>query len=183
MIYVAFLRSINVGSRNIKMDELRLALAKLGFAQSQTVLASGNVIFHSPAAPDIKALETGLREIFSIDIGVVVRSLAELVAMVEQDPFAAYEAGKERKFYLTMATAPIKGRLDNIASVPGDFDLVRVDKKDFFSVAFRQPGGRFGPGLNRLEKCFKDLTITTRNWNTITRIIKKGQPMIKKANQ
>ncbi len=175
MIYVAFLRSINVGSRNIKMDELRLAFAKLGFAQSQTVLASGNVIFRSPPLPDIKALESGLREIFSINIGVMVRSLAELDAMVEQDPFSACMASRDSKFYLTMAAGSIAGRLDGITGVAGDFDLVRVAEKDYFTVAFRQETGRFGAGLNKLEKCFKDLTITTRNWNTIARIIKKAR--------
>jgi len=174
MIYIAFLRSINVGSRNIKMDELALAFAKLGFRGAKTVLASGNVIFHSPVFPDIKALETGLREIFLINIGVVVRSLPELTAMVEQDPFSACQAGKDSKFYLTMAAAPVGDRLKNIASVPGDFDLVRVAEKDYFTVARRQQSGRFGAGLDRLERRFKDLTITTRNWNTIARIIKKA---------
>lgn len=174
MINVAFLRSINVGGRTIKMDELRLAFTKLGFPNSQTVLASGNVIFHSSGLVDIKALEAGLKEVFFINIGVVVRSLAELMAMVEQDPFSACIAGRDSKFYLTMAAGLIGGRLDGVTGVAGDFDLVRVAEKDYFSVALRQETGRFGAGLDKLEKCFKDLTITSRNWNTIARIIKKA---------
>ena len=137
-------------------------------------MVSGNVIFKSPSAPDIKALERGLREMFSINIGVVVRSLAELMDMAEQNPFSACKAEKDTKFYLTMAAAPIGDRLKGVAGVAGDFDLVSIGEKDYFTVAFRQQTGRFGPGLDRLEKCFRDLTITSRNWNTIARIIKKA---------
>lgn len=174
MIYIAFLRGINIGSRNIKMAELSLAFEQLGFAGAKSVLASGNLILTSPAAPDIKALEGGLKEAFSIKIGVVVRSLAELTDMAEQNPFAAYKASKDSKFYLTMAAGAISNRLEGVTGIPGDFDLVRIDEKDFFCIALRQQNGRFGPGLDRLEKCFRDLTITTRNWNTIVRIIKKA---------
>ncbi len=174
MIYIAFLRSINVGGRNVKMAELRLAFTNLGFADAQTVLASGNVVFQSPDPPDIEALQAGLRAAFDMEIGVVVRSLAELRAMVEQDPFAAFQTSRDTKFYLGLAAGPIGDRLGRVSSVAGDFALVAVHDKDYFCVAFRQQNGRFGAGLDRLEKCFKDLTITTRNWNTITRIIEKA---------
>ncbi len=174
MTYIAFLRSINVGGRNVKMDRLRLAFKNLGFANAQTVLASGNVVFQSPAPVEPEALQGGLRAAFDMKIGVVVRSLAELKALVERDPFAAYQASDDTKFYLGMAAGPIGDRLEGITSVAGDFDLVSVDDQDYFCVAFRQRTGRYGAGLDQLEKRFKDLTVTTRNWNTIARIIDKA---------
>jgi len=43
--YVALLRAINVGGRTVKMDVLRKHFARMGFANVETFIASGNVIF------------------------------------------------------------------------------------------------------------------------------------------
>ena len=49
MRYVAFLRAINVGGRVVKMDDLRRHFVSMGLSDVQTFIASGNVIFESPA--------------------------------------------------------------------------------------------------------------------------------------
>ena len=46
---VAFLRAINVGGHNVKMDRLRELFEALGLTNVETFIASGNVIFDSPA--------------------------------------------------------------------------------------------------------------------------------------
>ena len=47
--YVAFLRGINLGHRRIKMDRLRQLFEEMKFTGVATFIASGNVIFSSPA--------------------------------------------------------------------------------------------------------------------------------------
>ena len=54
--YIAFLRAINVGGHTVKMDVLRQLFESLGFANVETFIASGNVIFESKAG-NVKALE------------------------------------------------------------------------------------------------------------------------------
>ncbi|MGH8103125.1 MAG: DUF1697 domain-containing protein, partial [bacterium] len=50
--YVAFLRGINVGGHKpVRMEDLRKALGSLGFKNVRTILASGNVIFHTSWQP------------------------------------------------------------------------------------------------------------------------------------
>ncbi|GAC1511767.1 MAG: hypothetical protein NVS1B16_02780 [Pseudarthrobacter sp.] len=49
--YAVFLRGINVGGINIKMAELKDALASAGFKGVKTLLASGNVVLASPDEP------------------------------------------------------------------------------------------------------------------------------------
>ena len=44
---VAFLRAINVGGHNVKMDRLRELFEALGLSNVETFIASGNVIFDS----------------------------------------------------------------------------------------------------------------------------------------
>ena len=51
--YVALLRAINVGGHTVKMDALRKHFSRMGFANVETFIASGNVIF------DAKASEPG----------------------------------------------------------------------------------------------------------------------------
>jgi uncharacterized protein (DUF1697 family) len=44
---VALLRGVNnVGSRRVAMDDLRELFAKLGFAETKTLLNSGNILFY-----------------------------------------------------------------------------------------------------------------------------------------
>src|SRR6185369_8391120 len=54
--YVAFLRAINVGGHVVKMDQLRALFEALGFANVETFIASGNVIFDSKSK-NVAALE------------------------------------------------------------------------------------------------------------------------------
>ena len=43
--YITFLRAINVGGHTVKMDRLREIFESLGFANVETFIASGNVVF------------------------------------------------------------------------------------------------------------------------------------------
>ena len=63
--YVAFLRAVNVGGRIVKMDALRGHFAAAGFANVETFIASGNVIFdtRAKAGPALEAkIEAALEE-------------------------------------------------------------------------------------------------------------------------
>ena len=56
---IAFLRAINVGGHNVKMESLRALFEQLGFDAVETFIASGNVVFETDAAPDT-ALEAAI---------------------------------------------------------------------------------------------------------------------------
>lgn len=172
--YAAFLRGVNVGRRTVKKDELIAAFSSMGANSVQTILASGNVLFQSSTPPVVSDLEGGLAHRFGFEIGIVLRSMLEIKTLIDADPFAACKGKSDVKLYVGMASGPIGDRLDGIKSVAGDFDLVGISNCDYFAVAFKQQGGRFGAGLDALEKRFKDLLITTRNWNTLLRIAKKA---------
>ncbi len=172
--HVAFLRGVNLGRRTVKKHELIEVFTRLGFGRVETFLASGNVIFDSKSAPDAKKIENALASFFGFEIAVVLRSIKELDQLAQSQPFAAYEGDADTKLYVSMAAGPIGGRLEGISSVAGDFDLVQIRERDYFTAAFRQESGRFGSGLDQLEKRFRDLSITMRNWNTIMRILKKA---------
>jgi uncharacterized protein (DUF1697 family) len=92
--YVALLRAVNVGGTGkIAMSELRAICAELGFDRVETYIQSGNVVFDSEAATArVKAaLEARLKQHFGKPMGVLLRSAAEMAAVVKANPFPTSE--------------------------------------------------------------------------------------------
>ncbi|RFU48402.1 DUF1697 domain-containing protein [Paraburkholderia sp. DHOC27] len=90
--YAALLRAVNVGGTGkLPMSELRAMCETLGFAKVRTYIASGNVVFESQLAEKtVKAkLEKALDAYVGKPVGVLVRSGAELAAILAANPFAS----------------------------------------------------------------------------------------------
>ena len=90
MVYVAFLRGINVGGKNlVEMRALRDSFERLGFGSVRSYINSGNVIF-TAADEDPRGLETrierALERDLRLELTVVVRSLPEMESVVERIP-------------------------------------------------------------------------------------------------
>ena len=79
MRFVALLRGINVGGRNmIKMEALRATFEALGFENVKTYINSGNVAFDAVKTGDGKLaakVHDAIIKDFGFDISVMVRSL------------------------------------------------------------------------------------------------------------
>jgi len=90
---IAFLRAINVGGHVVKMDRLRGLFEKGGFANAETFIASGNVIFDLPASKKAaaveRAIEAALRDALGYEVATFLRTAAEVRAVAEHEPFTA----------------------------------------------------------------------------------------------
>lgn len=92
--YIAFLRAINVGGHTVKMDYLRTLFAEIGFANVETFIASGNVIFDSTARntkPLEARVEKHLQEKLGYAVATMIRSTAELATVAAYRPFSEAE--------------------------------------------------------------------------------------------
>jgi len=90
--YVALLRAINVGGHVVKMDVLRKQFTRLGFANVETFIASGNVLFDAPGAKPRELEERiamELERFLGYAVATFVRSPADLASVVRHEPFAA----------------------------------------------------------------------------------------------
>jgi len=93
--YAAFFGSINVGSNRVSMADLRWAFEREGFANVETVVASGNVLFDFDERPS-----DGMEELFAhmmadrFDIATfaAVRTRDQVRAAVEDNPFTGIGA-------------------------------------------------------------------------------------------
>ena len=114
--YVALLRGINVGGKNlIKMPALKACFEANGFEDVATYIQSGNVLFSSTgakAADLTERIEEMLAETFGYEATVVVRSRTQMRAVVERAPkgFGAEPAKYRYDVDLPEGPADRKGR-------------------------------------------------------------------------
>lgn len=168
--HVAFLRGINLGKRQIRMAELKACFEVMGFDKVKTLLASGNVAFETDDDRNLKArIDKAITDQFGFSVEVTLRSIGELEAMVESQPFKSVSSDADVKLYVMLLEAPLGVVLTGIE---GDFDIVRQDQREIFIIAHKLPNGRYGEGMDKLGKQMdKGVLATTRNWNTILKAV------------
>lgn len=127
--YVALLRGINVGGRNIiKMSDLRTTFEQLGFCDVRTFIQSGNVVFRSPTKShgDLEqTIESALAKRHRYVAKIVLRSLAEYEAMLKAFP-TGWGSNAEQKHNVLFLRPAIDsaGLIDELAPKP-DIEQVR----------------------------------------------------------
>ena len=88
--YLALLRGINVGGKNlVRMADLRAAFETMGFADVATYIASGNVLFRAPRQGRealAERIESDLTRRFGTELKVVLLTEANLKAVVDGAP-------------------------------------------------------------------------------------------------
>ena len=171
--YAAFLRGVNLGKRTVKSAELKAAFEAMGFANVKTLLASGNVLFDAKASKGLQGkIEAGLEAQFGFAVGTVLRSLEELKALVDADPFEGEIESEAQKLYVMLFAEPLPAGVA-IKGVEGDYAVPRTDSREIYLVGYRKADGTYSAGgLLLIEKQLpKGRLVTTRNWNTILKAI------------
>ncbi|MEO8446666.1 MAG: DUF1697 domain-containing protein [bacterium] len=174
--YAAFLRGINVGGNKlIKMDDLKKAFEKAGLKKVVTVLASGNVLFESGKSAEALTdlIEDHLSKTFKKEISVVVRSIDELKAIAATDPFGKINVTPQTRLYVTFFYEKPKTIFKMPYSSPDEnFKIISQTDKELCSVLTVIPEKNTTDLMIVIDKEFGK-KVTTRNWNTICRILKK----------
>jgi len=100
--YVALLRGVNLGKRQLKMDELRRVATEVGLAYAKTYIASGNLLFRSVKAEAAlkQELEAAIGAHMGAKVGVMIRSAAELAAVTKANPYADQPGNRVVAFFL-----------------------------------------------------------------------------------
>jgi uncharacterized protein (DUF1697 family) len=168
--YAVFLRGINVGGVNIKMADLKNALASRGFTGVKTLLASGNVAFASNlgAAAVKRDVEACLREAFGYDAWVVVLTADRVAAIVEACPYPAED--KATHTYITLSSD--KGMLDELFEAGAGLDGNRQHRLGPEAMAWLAPaGGTLDSPFSKLSsKARYKSSTTTRNLRTMIKV-------------
>ncbi len=129
--YVAFFRGINVGGHKfVRMEDVKKAFGSLGFRNVRTVLASGNVLFESPARSTsalTRKIQQRLAASLGHRIGVVVRPVAALKKLAAARPFDGIPVTPRTRRFVSFVPRKARGWLKiPYVSPDGSYQLLRV---------------------------------------------------------
>ena len=160
--YIALLRAVNVGGAGkLPMTDLKKMCVGAGFENVVTYIASGNVVFDSPGSEaDVKtALESCLKRYAGKPVGVMVRTGAEMAAVLKNNPFP--NAPPNRTVAVFLDRAPAADALSTVSNRK-DEELAAGRREIYIS---------YGDGMASSKlKVPAAAAGTARNMNTVARL-------------
>ena len=166
MRYAAFLRGVS--PTNAKMPELQRALEAVGFEDVKTLLSSGNIVFDAPKASN-GALEVKVEAAIAKSVGKsflsIVRSIDELRALIDSDPFKGVRMKPDAKRVVTFLRNPPTG-----LKLPIELDdarVLRLAGNTLFTVYV--PNAKGPVFMTLIEKAVGKVQ-TTRTWQTVEKV-------------
>ncbi len=171
--YVALLRGINVGGANkLPMKELAALFAAAGAKDGRTYIQSGNVVFKATGhvvAHLANTISEAIEEGFGLKVPVLLRSRAELEAVLDANPFV--DRGSNPKAFHVMF----------LSDHPSDERVAALGPQrsppDEFAVLGREVYLHCPKGIARskLTTAWIDRALgtvaTVRNWNTVNALV------------
>ena len=165
--YVALLRGVNVGGNTLSTEQLRGICAELGLENARTYVQSGNLVFDAAGSAErwSKSLEQALAGKARLPITVLVRSRAEMAALVERNPFAGETGIDLSRLHVTfLRQAPKRAALTALNAIDAGPDRLSHAGREIY---LHCPNGY---GRTKLSNTMIEKTLsvaaTTRNWRT-----------------
>jgi uncharacterized protein (DUF1697 family) len=160
--YVALLRAVNVGGTGkLPMADLKAICLDARFTRVETYIASGNVVFESKsAASKVKSeLEARLLGYAKKPIGVVLRTAAEMAAVLKANPFPKTEPKFTYAIFLDQR--PPRDALEH--AVGQSDEEMRLGAREIFV--------HYPSGMGRTKlRIPAAKTGTARNMNTVAKL-------------
>ncbi|PWK65803.1 DUF1697 domain-containing protein [Aminobacter sp. AP02] len=175
-VFVALFSGINVGgNRIVKMAELRAFFEELGFANVESYIQSGNVVFKADAA-DVVALTATIEAAFEKRWGfhsrIVVRDLGWYERLVTENPYPEVADDHKKLHAYALERAPAVAEIAPLSernSGPERFEV----KGDILYL--HAPDGlgssKFAEILPRTLK----VPGTARNWRTVLTLLEMAR--------
>jgi uncharacterized protein (DUF1697 family) len=167
--HVALLRGINVGGKNmLPMKVLAEMFATFGCTDVATYIQSGNVVFCAgdKIAAGLNAVITKqVEKQFGLKVPVVIRSAAELDAVIRGNPFGSAEEMLHVLFLADRPRADLVAGLDPVRSAPDEYV---VKGRDIYAKLVT------GAAKTKLTNAYFDSKLKTvstmRNWRTVLKL-------------
>lgn len=170
-VHVALLRAVNVGGRVLAMADLRAMLATLGFADAQTLLQSGNVVFSAAGggAALERLLEQETEKRLKLATHYLVRTGAEWARLIADNPFPREaKADPAHLVVMPLKTAPTKAGLAALEGAIPARERVEARGRDLY-IVYPDGIGRSKLTIALIEKKLATRG-TGRNWNTVLKL-------------
>ena len=174
--YVAFLRAINVGgSHVVKMDDLRAIFEDAGFANVETFIASGNVIFET-RAKNLGTLERKIEQvlegILGYEVATFIRSLEGVAGIAQYRPFSPSAMASARALSVGLLKEPLPAAARAaLAGLKTDIDDFHTNGSELYWICQK------GQGPSRISNAVFERTLkvtaTLRGLRTMEKLAAK----------
>ena len=169
--FVVLLRGVNVGKSNrVPMAEFRAALEELGHGSVRTLLNSGNAVISSSGLSTSElahGIANAVEARFGVVTPVIVKSAAEVDAIVRNNPFPPPEAAHSR---FLVAFAMGQSGLHELACLS---PLVQPDERFLVTehaAYLHCTGGLLESKVGKAIVGRAGRSVTTRNWATVLKL-------------
>lgn len=168
--YVGLLRGIGPMNPNMRPAKLKAAFEQMGFQNVRTVISSGNVVFESSSksASNLeKKIETALPKILGFSSTTIVKSQKEIDMLIKKNPAKGIVHGEMSYVLVTF----LKEHSSKLRTFPRKGIVFRVlgSYKRELCMVINMKSTKTPDVMLTLEKEFGK-AITSRTWNTVTRI-------------
>lgn len=170
--YVAFLRAINVGGRNVPMSTLKQEFERLGFGNVGTFIASGNVMFTSESrSPKVLArkIEAQLHDALGYEVLTFVRTWTDVASVAKYRPFSEGALRQARSFNVGFLEAPLSPAARSaLLALTTEIDTFHASGREIYWMCRKgQSESKISNAV--LERALK-VRSTFRGMNTIVRL-------------
>ena len=166
--FVALLRAVNVGERQLIMRELKAIGEELELGSPKTFIASGNLLFTSDKSEsELRSiLERRIGEHMGADVSVMIRAAEEIAEVLRANPFPNEPGNKVYAIFLN--DRPPAGAIEQAKNVTDE--RMALGRREIY-VAY--PDG-MGTSKLKLPAAAKG---TARNMNTVARLAELAREM------
>jgi uncharacterized protein (DUF1697 family) len=169
---IALLRAVNVAGHGlVAMADLRSMLEGLGCTDVQSVLQSGNLVFHSAksAATLERAFEAEAARRLGLTTQFFVRTAEEWAVVLRGNPFPEVAERDPARLHVSVfKDAPGAKAVKALQAAITGREVMRADGRHAY-VYYPDGAGRSRLTTALIERALGTRT-TGRNWNTVRRI-------------
>lgn len=174
---IALLRGINVGAhRRVAMADLRALLSDAGYSDVKTLGQSGNVVLSAKQANPERLgseLESQIAEGLEVQAQVVVRTCAELAAVVAYNPLAEIVEDPKRYQVSFLSAKPNPKVVKEIKDIDTTPEQWTAKGREIY--AWHPSGIHNSPLAKLLSDKRLGVVVTARNWNTVMKLLDLAQ--------
>ena len=176
-MHIAFLRNVMVGRAGLTRGVIVSAFLECGASSAESFLATGNIVFESGllgADSVADCARARLEDGYGLREPIFVRSLEDLSAIQASAPFSTVtdDVHERTVTFFDKLERPLPAR--PVRSKRGDCEVFLLGEREAFGITWLLDRRTSNPG-----KLIEDLGLTqatTRNWNTIERLLRRFGP-------
>jgi uncharacterized protein (DUF1697 family) len=177
-IVICMLRGVNVGGHaKIKMEALRTLFLALGLHNPRTLVQSGNVVFGTQERTLSRLahlIENGIEREFGFRPSAILRTPAEMKAVIDRNPFAKRHGVDPTKLLVTfLAADPTQEAREQVLKMKIEPEELLFSGRELY-IHYPNGVGRSRLAVATIFKILKT-SGTARNWNTVTKLLELAE--------